>query len=104
MSVSLELVRQEWEDGRRRLEEARGDRRHYERLVVQVGLVDDELHKRIGQVYTLAELAAGYHDAESWARELIAERAPTPGWPRDLSLVVAAAFHSHQRGAVDYLS
>jgi hypothetical protein len=104
VSVSLELVRTEWDDGSRRLEEARDDRRRYERLLTQVNLVSDELRKRVGQSYTLAELAGAYHDAEPWARELIAERAPAPGWPRDLSLVVAAAFHSYQRGATDYLA
>jgi hypothetical protein len=104
VSVSLELVRTEWDDGRRRLEEARDDRRRYEVLLNQVNLVTDELRKRVGQSYTLADLAAAYHEAEPWARELIAERAPAPGWPRDLSLVVAAAFHAYQRGAVDYLS
>jgi hypothetical protein len=30
------------------------------------------------------------------------ERAPSSGWPRDLSLVLAAAFFAYQRGAVDY--
>jgi hypothetical protein len=104
VSVSVELVRTEWDDGRRRLEAARDDPRRYEQLLAQVNLVGDELRKRVGQSYTLAELAVAYHEAEPWARELIAERAPTPGWPRDLSLVVAAAFHSYQRGATDYLS
>jgi hypothetical protein len=103
VSVSVELVRTEWDDGRRRLEQAR-DVPRYEQLLTQVNLVGDELRKRVGQSYTLAELAVAYHEAEPWARELIAERAPTKGWPRDLSLVVAAAFHSYQRGATDYLS
>jgi hypothetical protein len=104
VNASLDLVRHEWEDGRRRLEEARGDRRRYERLLEQVSLVREELNKRIGQVYTLTELANAYRDAETWARQLVGERAPTPGWARDLSLVVAAAFHAYQRGAQDYLS
>ena len=48
------------------------------------------------------ELAAAYRDAERWARAAVEDRAPSSGWPRDLSLVVAAAFHAYQRGAVDY--
>jgi hypothetical protein len=100
----LALTRHEWEDGHRRLEAERGDSRRYHRLVGQVELVTDELRKQVGQTYTLAELAAAYGDAERWARELVEERAPSPGWPRDLALVLAAAFHSYQRGAVDYLS
>ena len=101
---TLELTRHEWEDGYRQLEAARADSRRYQRLVLQVELVANELRKHVGQTYTLAELAAAYGGAERWARQLVEERAPSPGWPRDLALVLAAAFHGYQRGAADYLS
>ena len=104
MADSVELTRQEWEEGHRRLEAQRDDPRRYRRLVQQLELVADELRKRVGGTYTLADLASAYHDADRWARELVEERAPSPGWPRDLSLVLAAAFHAYQRGAVDYRS
>ncbi len=55
----MALVRQEWEEGDRRLEEERGDRRRYERLLEQVAIVTDELRKQVGQTYTLAELVDG---------------------------------------------
>ena len=96
------LVRQEWEDGDRRLEAERSDRRRYETLLRQIEVVTEELRKQVGQTYTLAELAGAYRDAERWAREAVQERAPSPGWPRDLSLVLAAAFHAYRRGASDY--
>ena len=99
---ALTLIRHEWEDGHRRLEAERGDARRYHRLVEQVELVVDELRKKVGQTYTLAELASAYRDAERWARHAVEVRAPSSTWPRDLSLVVAAAFHSYQRGASDY--
>jgi hypothetical protein len=98
------LVREEWEEGNRRLEEARSDRRRYEQLLAQVTIVTDELRKQVGQTYSLDQLAAAYRDAERWGREVVEERAPSPGWPRDLALVLAAAFYAYQRGAVDYLS
>jgi hypothetical protein len=98
------LVRQEWEEGVRRLEAERSDPARYLRLVEQIEVVADELKKRVGQTYTLDELADAYRDAERWGREVVEERAPSPGWPRDLALVLAAAFHAYQRGAVDYLS
>ena len=104
MTDSLEIVRQEWLEGNRRFESARDDRRRYERLLAQLEIVGDELRKRVGQTFTLAELAAAYHDAERWARGLVQERAPTPGWPRDLATVLAAAFYAYQRGALDYRS
>lgn len=96
------LVRQEWEEGDRRLEAERYDRRRYETLLRQIEVVTEELRKQVGQTYTLAELAGAYRDAERWAREAVQERAPSPGWPRDLSLVLAAAFHAYRRGASDY--
>lgn len=89
------LIRQEWADAARRFEDERVDRRRYHLLVEQLEAIIDELRKQIGQTYTLAELAHAYRDAERWGRELIAS-------PRDVSLVLAAAFHSYQRGAVDY--
>ncbi|SRR6266403_5491827 len=99
---SLDLVRHEWEDGHRRLDAERGDPRRYRQLLDQVDVVTGELRRRVGGTFTLAELAAAYRDADSWARQAVADRAPGPGWPRDLSLVLAAAFHAYQRGASDY--
>lgn len=98
------LVRQEWEDGHRRLEGERGDRRRYETLLRQIEIVTEELRKQVGQTYTLGQLADAYRDAERWARQAVEGRAPSAGWPRDLALVLAAAFHAYQRGATDYLS
>jgi hypothetical protein len=98
----VEVVRQEWQEGSRRLEAAREDGRRYRQLLELLDLVLDELRKRMGQTYTLAELVAFYGDAERWGREVLEERALTPGWPRDLTLVLAAAFDAYQRGANDY--
>jgi hypothetical protein len=101
---ALALVRHEWVEGHRLLEAQRGDPRRYRRLVEQVEALTDELRRRVGGTYSLAELAAAYRDADAWARQTIADRAPGPGWPRDLALVLAAAFYAYQRGASDYLS
>jgi len=101
---ALALLRHEWEEGARRLETEREDPRRYRRLVEQEEVVLDELRKRVGGVYTLGELAAAYRDADRWARQAVEARAPSPGWPRDLALVLAAAFHAYSRGAADYAS
>ncbi|HEY3551021.1 MAG TPA: hypothetical protein VGK69_08210 [Gaiellaceae bacterium] len=98
----IEVARQEWEDGSRRLEAAREDARRYRQLLELLELVLDELRKRIGQTYTLGELTTAFGESERWAREVLEERAPQSGWPRDLTLVVAAAFDAYQRGATDY--
>ena len=103
LSVSrLEVARQEWYEGSRRLEAARDEGGRYRQLLELLELVLDELRRRIGQTYTLSELVAAYRDADRWARELLEQRAPEPGWPRDLTLVVAAACDAYQRGAIDY--
>ena len=99
---ALALARHEWEEGHRRLEAERTDRAHYRRLLQQVDVVTEELRRRIGGTFTLTELAGAYRDADAWARQALADRAPGPGWPRDLTLVLAAAFHAYQRGASDY--
>jgi hypothetical protein len=98
----VEVARQEWEEGSRRIEAAREDARGYGQLLELLELVLDELRKRVGQTYTLAELVAAYAESERWAREALAERAPAPGWTRDFTIVLAAAFDAYQRGAIDY--
>jgi hypothetical protein len=98
----IEVARQEWVEGSRRLEAARDDPRRYRQLLEVLHLVLDELRKRIGMTYTLEELVAAYDESERWAREVLEERAPEPGWPRDLTVVLAAAFDAYQRGALDY--
>jgi len=99
---SVPVARHEWEDGTRRLEAARDDVRRYHQLLELLGLILDELRKRVGQTYTVEQLAAAYGTAEPWARELLDERSTVGGWPRDLTTVLAAAFDAYQRGAVDY--
>jgi hypothetical protein len=98
----LEVARQEWEEGSRRLEATRDDAPRYRQLLELLDLVLDELRRRIGQTYTLAELADAYGESERWAREVLEERATAASWPRDLTLVLAAGFDAYQRGAVDY--
>ncbi len=100
--MPVELARREWEDGYRRLEAAADDPRGYARLVDQVEAVTDELRRRVGGAFTLAELAEAYASAERWATEAIAERDGRPGWIVSASTATAAAFHTYARAAQDY--
>jgi hypothetical protein len=102
VTIVIEAVRREWEDGYRRFEAAAREPVAGERLLLQLEVVTDELRKRVGQTFTLDELASAYERAESWVRHAVSEHAATPGWPRNLALVEDAAFHLYQRGAVDY--
>jgi alcohol dehydrogenase class IV len=99
----LEAVRREWEDGYRRFEAASRDRVATDRLNAQLEVVTSELRKRIGQTFTLEQLAAAYERADEWARDVVSEHAATPGWPHTLTAVEDAAFYLYQRGAVDYV-
>ncbi len=102
MPVLLEMVRREWEEGYRRFQAQSRDSVAGPRLLAQLEAVTDALRKRVGQTFTLDELASTYEGAERWTREAIEERAPVPDWPRTVSLVEDAAFHLYQRGAIDY--
>ena len=102
MTADLESAKRDWEDAYRRLEEAARDPARAEQLRLQLGVVTDELRKRVGSSFTLADLVTEYRDADSWARDTVSERAAAPGWPRTLSVVEGAAFHLYARGAVDY--
>ena len=98
----IDIARREWEEGYAALEAARDDRARYERLLWLVDVVLAELRRRVGQTFTLAELARAYADADHWAREAVADAEPPRGWPRELALVTGAAFYSYARGAIDY--
>jgi hypothetical protein len=100
--MDVELARQQWLDGNRRIEAARGDRRRYRRLVGDVELVVDRLRRRVGQTFTLDELAAAYEGADDWVRQLLEDADPERAAPAEPGTVADAAFHAYARGAVDY--
>lgn len=102
-SVAVEHARQQWEEGHRRLESRVLERPVYNRLHAQVEALTDELRRRVGQTFTMAQLADVYAGAERWSREAAARGAPETGRPEDVAIVEDAAFHLYSRGAVDYV-
>jgi hypothetical protein len=101
--VDVELARQQWQDGNRRVEDARADNRRYVDLSKQVDVVVAGLRRRMGQVFTLDELAEAYDGADDWARELLDDAAEPDAPPTaEAGTVADAAFHLYARGAVDY--
>ena len=101
--MDVELARQQWLDGNRRVEDARGDNPRYVELSQQVDVVVTGLRKRVGQVFTLDELADAYEGADEWARELLDHAAGPDASPTaEAGTVADAAFHVYARGAVDY--
>jgi hypothetical protein len=98
----VETARQQWDEGNRRLSAAASDRDAYETLMAQVEAVTEALRRRIGEHFTMSELAAVYGGDDDWVYEAVAERAARPGWTGKLSIAQDAAFHLYARGATDY--
>ena len=98
----MELARQQWEEGYRRLEAEAADARGPAQLLRQVEVLTRELRRRVGSGFTLADLAEHYHGADRWATEVVQECAPSRGWARSVATAADAAFHLYSRGARDY--
>ena len=102
--MSVATARHQWEEGTRRLAEEGLDTARSRHLAVLVEAVVDELRRRVGQRYTLAELAAAYEGAEDWVREVVV-RSAGPKFRagiRDTAVVQDAAFGRYALGASDY--
>ena len=98
MSVQVEIARHQWEEGHRRFRSTVDDPIRYERMTAHIAALTLELRRRVGQVFTLAELTHEYERAESWSRVLDAVVVP----PADLATAEDAAFHLYARGARDF--
>jgi hypothetical protein len=100
--MTVDVARHQWEEGLRRLGAERGARAR--QLAELVDAVQDELRRRIGQTFSLAELAGAYGGSEDWVRDVVVEHAPprSPVGVRDTALVQDAAFGNYARGATDY--
>jgi hypothetical protein len=98
----VELARQHWAEGHRRLARTMEPELHA-RLLRQVELVTRELRARVGKTFTLAELAEAYGGADRWAYEAVEdETGDGPDWVSSASTAADAAFHLYARGARDY--
>jgi len=100
--LNVELARQHWREGAERVEAARGDARRYAYLSQQVQLLTAALRERVGQTYSLAELADAYEGAEDWARALLEDARPEDAPPTQVAEAADAAFYLYARGATDY--
>jgi hypothetical protein len=100
--MDVQLARQQWQEGRRRIERVRSEPDVYEYLLSRVELVAAELRRRVGQTFTLEELANAYDGAEEWARDVLDdardEDAPLP----ETGTIADAAFDLYAHGASDY--
>ena len=75
--MTVTSARHDWEEGQRRFDAEALDAARAEALYAQRDAVIEELRRRIGSAFTLAELAALYVDSDQWLSEVIEERAPS---------------------------
>jgi hypothetical protein len=100
--VDVELARQQWADGHRRVDAARGDDRRYAALMARVETVLAGLRVRIGQIFTLQQLADAYDGADDWAIATLDEADPDAVPTREPGTITDAAFYLYAQGAQDY--
>ncbi len=99
--LELELARHQWAEGRRALQRAGRDPAAADALARQVEILTGELASRLGQVFTLAELAGVYRGADRWSLPLLQEALPEDP-PFSAGTVADAAFDQYSRRASDY--
>jgi hypothetical protein len=100
--TAVAAARQAWEEGSCRFEKEARDPRHATAMYAQRDAVLEELRRRLGSAFTLAELADAYDGAERWLLEVVEERAPSRGWVRTATVSGDAAFHAFSRQAQDF--
>ncbi len=102
--TSLPAARYQWEEGRRRLAGEGEDTARSRHLDLLVDAVIDELRRRLGQTFTLGELARAYQGADDWVRDVIVTSMPPRSRANvgDAAVIQDAAFARFAQGAVDY--
>ena len=101
--MDLDLARHQWQDGIRRVEALRADDRdRYADRMAQVDILVNALRQRVGQVFTLEELARSFDGADDWARTVLDDADPDAPPVSEAGTVADAAFHLYARGATDY--
>jgi hypothetical protein len=101
---SVAHARHQWDEGRRRLGQEGLETARARHLALLVDAVVDEIRRRVGQSFTLAQLAEVYDGADEWVREVVVGATPARGRAgvRDTALVQDAAFARYAQGASDY--
>lgn len=102
--VMLQAARHQWDEGLRRLDAEGEDTARSRHLWILIEEVVAELRRRVGQTFTLADLAGVYQGSEDWVRDVVVRSTPprARAGVRDTALVQDVAFAHYARGASDY--
>lgn len=96
--ASVAAARYAWEDGLRRLEPLLSAGGIHARLVEAV---HDELRRRVGVTFSMADLARAYQEASGWYLELASRVAPRAPDAWEPAVTLDGAFGLYQRQATD---
>jgi hypothetical protein len=101
MSYAVENAVFQWEEGFRALQAARSGSAADRAFGKAVLAVQDELRKRLGSSFTIAELAALYREGTDWALDVtLVGDDDEPALPG--ATAVDAAFYLYMREASDF--
>lgn len=95
-------ARRQWRDGEERVLRFTADSKRRMLLERIIDSLSAELTRRIGQTFSMGELASMYDGAETWAQPIVHAGAPEDVWAWDMGVVLDAAFFRFERQALDY--
>lgn len=95
-------ARRQWREGEGRMDRFSTDSKRRALLESIVDALMQEVQRRIGQTFSMNELANLYEGAEAWAQPIVHAQAPEQVWAWDMGVVMDAAFFRFERRALDY--
>jgi hypothetical protein len=102
VSYAVENAVFQWEEGFRALRAARSDSAAGRALARAVLAVQDELRKRLGSSFSIAELADLYREGGDWALDVTLASSGEEEPPLETAAAVDAAFYLYMREASDF--
>lgn len=102
MSYPVDNALYEWEEGYSRLQALADRPALYRGVSAAIEAVRDELRRRVGATFTVADLADLYARGTDWCLEVAATVAPDRAVDWDPQVITDAAFHLHLRAARDW--
>ena len=101
-SPEVENAVLQWEEGYRRLQDARSEPPLYRALARAVVAIQGELRKRLGSAFSVSELASLYRESTDWTLDLAMRRIPEDARRWDPGVAADAAFYLYMREAADF--
>jgi hypothetical protein len=101
VNTAVETAIFQWEEGHQRVLEARPDAARQRLLRRATEAIHAELRRRLGSVFTVAELVDLYREGTDWCLELAFELSGDDT-PPDPSAATDAAFYLYMREASDF--